>query len=291
VTRAGIACAIVAAASTFAVTRLSNAPPAPLQVFAGERILAADFHVHAYPGDGALLPWDLARAAADARLDVIAITSHNQMLGIHHTAPLDTPFGVLLIAGEEITMPRVHIAAIGLTSPVDWHGSIEDIVAAVHAQGGVAIAAHPTRASREAWDDQALRAVDGIEAAHPSMLLSPVDRADLAASYAEARRVHPTIAPIGSSDFHTAQPLGWCRTYVFVRQANTIGVLDAIRRGRTVACAADGSVTGEASLAAAVSDACRTAATRAARPEMTPSRLATLLAWIGLAGLAFLGVA
>ena len=41
---------------------------------------------------------------------------------------------------------------------------------------------------------------------------------------------------IGSPDFHYFAPVGLARTYLFARDASQEAVLDAIRRGATVAC-------------------------------------------------------
>ncbi len=290
ITRAGVVGAGLAAAGMIAATLAEPAMRVDVRQLGDERILAVDLHVHTTPGDGALLPWDLAREARRRGLDAIAITAHNQMVAIHATAPLSTPFGVLLIPGEEVTMPFVHVAAIDLHHAVDWRGSIRSVVAAIHAQGGVAIAAHPAEADRRAWTDDAFRLVDGVEVAHPTMYISPRDRADLKSAYAQALQVHPTIAAIGSSDEHTAEPIGLCRTYVFVRAVTTAAIVDAIRRGRTVACDGDGVATGPEPLAAAVADSCQADAAAGRRTPTMP-RLATAIAWIGLVGLAFCGFA
>jgi hypothetical protein len=290
ITRLGLVGATLSAAGMIAATLAEPATTVNVRHLGDERILAVDLHVHTMPGDGALLPWDLARDARRRGLDAIAITAHNQMIAIDATAPLSTPFGVLLIPGEEVTMPFVHVAAIDLHQAVDWRGSLASVVAAIHAQGGVAIAAHPAEADRRAWTDEGFRLVDGVEVAHPTMYISPRDRADLKSAYAQALHVHPTIAAIGSSDEHTAEPIGLCRTYVFVRGVTTAAIVDAIRRGRTVACDGDGVATGPAPLVAAVADACRADAAAGQRTPTGP-RVATAVAWIGLVALAFCGFA
>jgi hypothetical protein len=291
VTRVGVAGAVLVAAGMAAATATEPSPPvnarAPRDT-QGLIILAIDLHVHAAPGDGAVLPWDRAREARRRGLDAIAITDHNQMIGVLATSPLATPFGVLLIPGEEVTMPHAHIAAVGLSHAVDWHGSIPAIAAAIHAQGGVAIAAHPMGDQRASWTDDDFRAVDGVEVAHPGMFASRAYRQDLRSAYDQARQAHPGIAAIGSSDDHTAEPIGLCHTYAFVREATAAGVLDAIRSGHTVACDADGVVTGPPALAAAVEGLCRDDAAAGQRTPVVP-RLATGITWIGLVALAFFG--
>jgi hypothetical protein len=293
ITRAGVAGAVLVAAGLVAAT--ATEPPRPVHARApgdaqGLIILSVDLHVHAAPGDGALLPWDLAREARRHGLDAIAVTDHNQMIGVRATSPLRTPFGVLLIPGEEITMPHAHMAAVGLDHAIDWRGSVPAIAAAIHAQGGVAIAAHPMGDQRASWTDDDFRAVDGVEVAHPGMSASRAYREDLRSAYDQARRAHPNIAAIGSSDDHTAEPIGLCRTYVFVREATAAGVVDAIRGGRTVACDADGVVTGPPSLATAVSALCRVDAAAGQRRPALP-RFATAITWVGLVALAFFGFA
>ena len=287
-TRAGIVGAALVIGGMTAAS-LANPLPAPaVRTFGGERIVAADFHVHAQPGDGALLPWDLAREARRRGLDAIAITNHNQMIGVSRTRPLQTPFGVLILPGEEVTTPYVHIAAIGLDHAVDWRGTIGDIAAAIHVQGGVAIAAHPAQDQRAPWTDDAFTAVDGVEAAHPIMFSGRLARAQIADAYAHALLAHPGIAAIGSSDDHTAEPLGFCRTYVFARAVTEDGILDAVRRGRTVACDATGATHGPPDLVPAVADACREDI-RASQTTPRRALAATAVVWIGLIVLAFLG--
>lgn len=288
VTKAGVAGAVILASGLLAASLTNPLPTPVVRMSGGERILAVDFHVHAQPGDGALLPWDLAREARRRGLDAIAITNHNQMSGIRHTRPLDTPFGVLLLPGEEVTTPDVHIAAIGLDHAVDWRGTIPEIAAAIHAQGGVAIAAHPAEDQRAPWTDEAFRAVDGVEAAHPIMFSGRRARAQMASAYAQAVVAHPGIAAIGSSDEHTAEPVGFCRTYVFTRAVTQDGILDAVRRGRTVACDANGTAHGPAELVPLVADACR-ADIHASQSTPKRAEAATAVAWIGLMLLAFFG--
>jgi hypothetical protein len=126
--------------------------------------------------------------------------------------------------------------------------------------------------------------VDGIEVAHPTMFAQASDADDLRDAWAHAHRVQPTIAPIGSSDEHTAQPIGLCRTFLFVDDVSSAGVVDAIRRGRTVACDAKGGVTGDPTLTRQVEPACRAAA----EPVVPTSsqRTVTAIAWLGLVALA-----
>ena len=255
------------------------APEAP-QVAAGYRLVAADLHVHSYPGDGVLPPWEVSHEARRRRLDAVALTNHNQLLPARLAALVPIPQEAILIPSEEITTPGYHMAAVGLVRTLGWRHSAAEAAAEAHAQGGVAIAAHPQRFSWPAFDRAALLAIDGVEAAHAGMEFKGNNREDFAAFHARARAVKPHIAAIGSSDFHDLAPMGLCRTFLFVRELTVDGILDAIRSGRTIACDARGQTYGDPALAPAV--AARCAADAAWNPSHAADRAGLGCAFTGL---------
>jgi len=264
---------------------------APL-VADGYTVLAGDFHVHSFPGDGSLAPWSLADEARRRRLDVIALTNHNSQLSwrLSRALRLDRGGnGVVVIPADEVTAVGFHIAAIGVRQTVNWRGSPSDVAAEIHRLGGVAIAAHPAGIYLPAWDARALEAIDGVEAAHPEMHASARSRGELAEVYARAVGLRPATAAIGSTDFHTFAPLGLCRTYLFVAERTESGVLDAIRHGRTVACDGTGASYGPARLVSFVAEQCRLDATAVPSAHPRMAALATAAAWLGLLGLTLLG--
>jgi predicted metal-dependent phosphoesterase TrpH len=262
----------------------------------GYTVLAGDLHIHSFPGDGALPPWVIAHEARRRHLDVIALTNHNSMLSWRFTRALgafrwasDTD-GVLIIPGDEVTGVGHHVAALGLMTPVAWRGSAAEAAVSIHAQGGVAIAAHPGSGRRPAFDLASYKVLDGIEAAHLSRQppLEPYE--DYDREYARALAVHPSIAAIGSSDFHTWAPLGLARTYLFVRAATQYGVLEAIRASRTVGCDAEGVAIGPEPLASLVADDCRADAKAPPAGEVQwISRASAWSTWLGLFALVILG--
>jgi len=261
-----------------------------LQPDEGYWILAADFHVHAFVGDGALTPWILRREAERAGLDVFAITNHNQvfMARIGRWLSGRSP-GPLVLVGEEITARNYHLIAVGIKRPIDWDQPALSAVNAVHAQGGVAIAAHPVRMYWSAFDDRALASLDGAEAAHPSMRADEVRTRDIEAFYRRARQHNPAVAPIGSSDFHAVAPIGLCRTYVLARDNTEAGVIDAVRQGRTVAVDAHGNAYGDPEhVRRVVAHRARVASVASSRAVVW-RRLAVACAWIGLLGMVVLG--
>ena len=231
-----------------AVGTATSAPPARVPVHAGGyQVLSGDFHVHGFPGDGGLPPWSLREEARFAGIDVFGQTNHNQVLTGRIGEWAAAGRQPLVITGEEITNPDYHMIALGITTAVSAPQPAASAIADVHAQGGLAIAAHPI-AGFQGWDDEAVKMLDGVEVAHPVMYSRKGSREQMMAFYQRARRLNPDIAAIGSSDVHTTATLGDCRTLLFVREATGAGVMDAIRAGRTVALDRSGSLHGPANL-------------------------------------------
>lgn len=273
-----IGCIALGAAGGAAVER-------PPLTAGGYTVLAADFHVHSFPGDGGLLPWDLAGEARRRDLDAIALTNHNSLFSWRVAQRFGSSFdGTIVLPGIELTSSGYHIAAIGVREVVPWRQSPVQAAAAIHAQGGLAIAAHPLGPVPSAWDAAALAAVDGFEAA------SSRDTVAQTAPFirqAVARR--PALAPFGGSDFHYYTPLGVNRTFLFVTGRSRDGMFEAIRSGRTVACDSRGEVFGPPALLAPVAAECRRVAT--ARPSgwHWVDGVSTGGAWISLVALIVLG--
>jgi len=277
----------VAAGSIFDTVRVAPPPRA-----GGYYVLSADFHVHAFPGDGALPLWELAREASRRGLHAVVVSNHNQTLAAKFF-PVDfsrflepgkinrEEFSPLVIPSQEITTPRFHLVAAGITQTIDWTGSELDIVDAVQRQGGVVIAAHPVGRYWKA-DDALLAALDGAEVAHPLTSMLKSGRDELTAFFTRAHAVNSTLAPIGSSDFHLIAPIGVCRTYVLAESVSVQGVLDAIRAGRTIARDQDGVLYGSPEHTLLIDSI-------AAGPDVPPVRrrstLAALMVLVGLVGL------
>ncbi len=248
----------------------------------GYVVLEADLHVHSFLGDGALWPWDLAFEARRKGLDAIAITNHNQVLAARIGRGLSRRIeGPLVLVGEEITAPAYHLIAVGIEETVGWRGTAAQAIEEVHAQGGAAIAAHPTRSYQGAYDAAALRVLDGAEVAHPFAYSAGMQELRDFFSRLELARARP--APIGSSDYHVFSSLGLCRTYVFAREAGERGLVEALRQGQTVAYDLGGMPHGDPELI-------RLLGTPPAPPADPPSiavlaRLGWICSWLGALGL------
>jgi len=281
---------LILLAAGLIVGTIGEAPvaPPPERQAGGYLILAGDFHVHGFPGDGALPPWLLRRQVERAGLDVYTLTNHNQVMTSRLAGWLaQRSPGPLVIVGEEVTAPGYHLVAAGVRDIVRWDRPAAEAIRDVHAQGGVAIAAHPSRFFWAAWDDEALALLDGVERAHGEMHVDAEAGVDFAAFYERVRRVNPDVAAIGASDFHTTGTPGWCRTYVLARERTSEAVLDAVRAGRTVAAGADGLLYGNPQWV----DLVESAGGFVAPPEPVDRWRRTSIgcAWLGLLGLVVFG--
>ncbi len=260
-----------------------GAAPAPARE--GEYwVLAADFHVHGFFGDGALPPWEIRAEARRRGLDVVALTNHNQRFA--HV--VDRWFSrrnedPLILRAEEITAQRYHLIAIGAARRVGWNQPAAAAIAEIHAAGGAAIAAHPIRLFWPGFDAESMAMLDGAEIAHPLMIGGAQPRAELEEFFRTAERHHNHLSPIGSTDFHFEAPMGRCRTYVFARAATSDAVVEAVRSGRTVAYDVDGRGQGDPQLVA-VTDRIFGAAD-AGRHRNALATTGSALALLGFAGL------
>ncbi|TMC09042.1 MAG: PHP domain-containing protein [Chloroflexi bacterium] len=106
----------------------------------------ADLHMHTSYSDGWPSPGALVdHAAGLGDLDVIAITDHDTIEGALLGAELaaDRPDAPAVIVGEEVSSRQGHILGLFLERRVPPGMSGADTIAAIHDQGGLAIAAHP----------------------------------------------------------------------------------------------------------------------------------------------------
>jgi hypothetical protein len=241
-------CLVLAAlvAGTLSDTSRKN----PLVMVGGYRVLAADFHIHSFPLSWALLgPFDTVEEANRQGLDVIAMTPHNLIwvaeAGRWFSRKTDGP---TVLVGEEIVSPRYHLLAIGINKTIRWNQSAEQAIDEIHAQGGIAIAAHPVKGYWRGYDADAVRKLDGTEVLHPLAYENAKGYQELQEFYARAH-----VTAVGDSDYHGLGPMGLCRTFVFAREDSETAVLDALRIGRTVVYDRDGRAFGDPQLIALAS--------------------------------------
>jgi len=228
-------------------------PARPPAYRAGYRVLEGDFHTHTSWSDGSLSPIGVVRQAERRGLDVVSVTEHNTMLPSHVARAYSKVVGgPMVVSGEEVTTARFHVIAIGVERTVSPNQSLEGVLADIHAQHAVAIAAHPVR---HFWGDliPMREKFDAAEVMHPvafSSTRAEWSWADMVTFYEES---HAPLAAIGSSDYHWMSVLGLCRTLVFVHEPVTEQeIVDAIRAKRTVTIDLTGKAYGDPKLVEAL---------------------------------------
>lgn len=226
-----VACIVLMAAAV-AGTRVDAARPAAVRSVDAYQLLAVDFHVHSFPFSWSTLSvFDTVIDAHWHGLDAVVLTPHNHIwvarVGDWFSRAIGGP---IVVVGEEITAPGYHLLAAGLHETVPPTLTAADAIAAIHAQGGVAIAAHPFRPAWPSYDTRALGTLDGSEIVRPETLHLENLAAEL-----QAFRGRGRFAAVGATDFHGLGPVGAVRTYVFARERSAQGVIDAVRDRRTMA--------------------------------------------------------
>jgi hypothetical protein len=273
-------------------TFTNRAPDTPVVRRGGYDVVEADFHVHSFLGDGMLSPFALVSRARHRGLHAFALTDHNRLFaakaGRWYSRLVAGP---TVLVGEEITAPGFHLIAVGIDKHVSWRQSATEVIEDVHRQGGIAIAAHPTRRYWAAFDNNIVRQLDGVEVMHPNAYASTKKAEEIRSFYRRAEENGGHLTAFGSSDYHWFNSLGICRTYVFAHKNDEPGILEALRAGRTIVFDPDGNAYGNSELIRLLQDEPITRDVSDYR--YTGSGLVDVitrtLGWLGLIGLVLFG--
>jgi predicted metal-dependent phosphoesterase TrpH len=228
---------VLLALGAIAAGTIADVPaPSAAREVGGFHALAGDFHVHSFPSTWSTLsPIGTVLEARHRGPDVVTMTPHKSTwagkLGAWFSRRIDGP---IVIVGEEITAPKYHLIGVGLSKSVPGGLPLAGAIAAVHAQGGVAIIAHPYQMDWLGAAAPELQALDGAEVVRSEALVDDEAAALLTNFFARG-----SFTAIGSSDFHGLGTLGFARTWVFARERTAQSVIDALREGRTVAYGRD----------------------------------------------------
>jgi len=174
-------------------------------------------HVHTTASDGTASPREvLAFVSAHTDLSVIAMCDHNTNEGALEAAEYAHEYGIEVVVGQEVESSQGHILGLWTPKLIAPGMSAEDTVAEIHAQGGLAVAAHPY--APKWWHKHGLcrgetsvyDAVDfdAVEVANSTPLLFAANFR--ARSYWRANRER--LAATGGSDAHMLSVIGTSRT-------------------------------------------------------------------------------
>ncbi len=179
---------------------------------------SADLHIHTTASDGTAEVRDVLEWASEATdLAVVAICDHNTVEGGLEAAAIAHRYRVEVVVGQEVESADGHILGLFTHTDIRPNLSAADTVSAIHAQGGLAIAAHPfaprwwhkhglCRGEREVYEQTPF---DGIEVANSTPLLF---MANVRARHFWRTHRH-RLAATGGSDAHMLSVVGTSRTY------------------------------------------------------------------------------
>ena len=162
--------------------------------------ITLDLHIHsAASHDGRMTLDEIARLAKAAGLHGVAVCDHDVVL----TAP-PSDAEVLVIPGAEFSTEYGHLLGLFLTAPIPKLPFAET-VEAIHAQGGIAVLAHPFERSTDAERLEPIAALlDGVEVWNGRAERKIRDANARALAFAEAHG----LRQFAGSDAHVPREIG-----------------------------------------------------------------------------------
>jgi predicted metal-dependent phosphoesterase TrpH len=197
----------------------------------------ADIHIHTNYSDGlAGVAATLEHVARKTDLRVIAITDHDTIAGALQARQIARDFGVEVIVGEEVSTAEGHLLALFIDHWLPPGRPAAETIAAVHAQGGLCIAAHAFDPLIDSLGSSGLAArctgvragewpLDGVEAFNAGSWLAASNRR------ADAFGASLGLARCGGSDSHSLATVG--RGYTLFPGSSADDFYRAIVRGQT----------------------------------------------------------
>src|SRR5215813_10521522 len=183
-------------------------------VYSG-RLGKADLHMHSTYSDGiGTIEQILHHVQYNTRLDVIAITDHDVVEGALRARDLwaKGSYRFDFIVGEEVSTRSGHLLALFIEKRIPPNLSMEESIDLIHAQGGLAVVAHPLnqifrhscpravldriKESKSVW-------LDGIETWNASFCGIYANRVAM-----QRNREYYGWPELGNSDAHTLSAIG-----------------------------------------------------------------------------------
>jgi predicted metal-dependent phosphoesterase TrpH len=185
----------------------------------------ADLHMHTTCSDGLHSPARLALQLARSRLAVAAVTDHDTIEGALRVEEALDGAEPEIVIGSEVSSAEGHVLALYISRDVPPGMSAEATAAAIHDQGGLAVAAHPYSLALGVGDLACRLDFDAIEMLNGAPLM---ELSNLRA----ARRLSRTrVAHLGGSDAHVAWAAG--RTFTVFAGSGAADLRAAILAGET----------------------------------------------------------
>jgi predicted metal-dependent phosphoesterase TrpH len=193
--------------------------------------LHIDLHIHSLnSGDSFISLDDAIRRCREEKLDGFAITDHDALTSVPSSKLRGQ--GIFAIRGMEVTALGAHILALDVSEPVQPGLSMEETVDRIHAQGGIAIVAHPYSILKTWVNSQEVEKAgfDAVEVANAAQF--PYGYM-LKRNTGLAERLE--LPQTGGSDAHIPRTIGRAYTIFEAETRDVEGALHALRDGDTEA--------------------------------------------------------
>ncbi|MFW5918003.1 MAG: PHP domain-containing protein [Haloferacaceae archaeon] len=196
-------------------------------------MLSVESHAHSslsYDGRDAVET--LLARAADAGLDALAITDHDEIAASLRAVELAPEYGLLGIPGMEVSSAAGHVLALGVEDQIPAGLPFGRTLERIHEQDGVVIVPHPFQESRSGVMAKISRAelarADAIEVYNSRLLTGRANRQ--ARTFAREHGIPQTAG----SDAHISEMVGRAVTLVDTDVRSVPAILEAVREGRTL---------------------------------------------------------
>jgi len=201
--------------------------------------LNLDLHIHSsFSPDSLVTPEEVIRIAKRKGLDGVAIADHNTVGGGMAAFKSNTDPDFIVIPGAEYSTEYGHVVGLFLSEEIRVQGRkpqgytlsptlpFEDVVQAIHAQGGIAVLAHPfqSRVSLPAHVFKGPVKVDAIEGFNSRAGARANPNANALAASCSTEYNVPAL---GGSDAHLPWEIG--RAYTLVDLGGASGGAVCIR--------------------------------------------------------------
>ena len=180
----------------------------------------ADLHIHTAFGDGmAELPELFDYVEQNTDLDIIAITDHDDVRGGLQARELWARghYRFQVVVGAEVTAIQGHVLALFVEEPLRGLRPAEEILEAIHRQGGLCIIPHPLAFLTRSIGQRTLERIaamerdgvyfDGIEVGNGTFAAR---MSAGKARWLNRERYH--LAEVGGSDAHFLKAVGSAHT-------------------------------------------------------------------------------
>ncbi|WP_135851867.1 CehA/McbA family metallohydrolase [Halorussus salinus] len=174
-----------------------------------------DPHVHSEGSYDGHEPVELLLAqASDIGLDGIVVTDHDTIRESLRAAELASEYGLVGIPGVEVSTAAGHLLAIGVTERPEPHRPLDETVAEIREEGGVAVVPHPFQRTRHGVRRGRITDCDAIEVYNAWIFTGYRNRR---ARQFAARNDYPGVA---ASDAHSAKYIGRAYTELTIEASS-----------------------------------------------------------------------